>query len=73
MTARSISLYEGVGAFEQDLQNAREILGHGGILIASGMNQPVEERAGTEITFFANQFYLPIEAAIQPACSQDCK
>lgn len=56
---------EAVGASEEILNKALALMADGGILIASGVNKPVEEVAGTGVTFVADQFYLPIEPAVQ--------
>jgi len=56
---------EEVGASEEILKKALAIIADGGVLLASGVNKQVEEVAGTGISFVADQFYLPIEPAVQ--------
>ena len=55
------------GASERVQQQALEIMANGGVLIATGRNQYVQELNGTGITFHANQFYLPITFD-EPTC-----
>ncbi|MDP2904459.1 MAG: hypothetical protein Q8N96_15355 [Methylovulum sp.] len=51
---------QAVGATGTVLNDALAIMANGGVLIASGTNQQVEEVTGKGITFVANQFYLPM-------------
>ena len=62
-TVSNVNL-EKVGATAEQLETADSILANGGVLIASGFNEQIEEMTGTGIAFIANQIYLPIKPAI---------
>ncbi len=49
-----------VNATDKVLQAAWSRVGSGQVIIAAGYNKKVAELGGAGITFFANQFYLPI-------------
>ncbi|MDO9105554.1 MAG: hypothetical protein Q7U57_11395 [Methylovulum sp.] len=52
---------ESVGANKEDLQQAQDIIAGGGVLLAAGINEQVQQQTGLGVKFVAEQFYLPIK------------
>lgn len=59
-----------VGASEEQLDEAREILSNEGVLLAAGFNRRYEGFEGTGVRFTATQFFLPIKSPVIQVCQE---